>query len=148
MCKAAFRILKKLRNQCILCSCSTLQVFDSNVNKDKLLRLKLGSGKVIKVQLLALSLQLFKSQSFELLQILFRNHTCHFCFIYQEALCDSDSLRLCTIEPSLLLNISVRQELSSLVTKETSCFQELGFYCLCFSGSHLIHSLGLGEPYF
>lgn len=32
---------------------STLQVFDSNVNKDKLLRLKLGSGKVIKVELLA-----------------------------------------------------------------------------------------------
>uniref|UniRef100_A0A8C3JIK3 peptidylprolyl isomerase n=1 Tax=Calidris pygmaea TaxID=425635 RepID=A0A8C3JIK3_9CHAR len=28
------------------------QVFDSNVNKDKLLRLKLGSGKVIKVELL------------------------------------------------------------------------------------------------
>ena len=26
-----------------------LQVFDSNVNKDKLLRMKLGSGKVIKV---------------------------------------------------------------------------------------------------
>lgn len=32
---------------------STLQVFDSNINKDKLLRLKLGSGKVIKVELLA-----------------------------------------------------------------------------------------------
>uniref|UniRef100_A0A8B9CRT0 peptidylprolyl isomerase n=1 Tax=Anser brachyrhynchus TaxID=132585 RepID=A0A8B9CRT0_9AVES len=28
------------------------QVFDSNINKDKLLRLKLGSGKVIKVELL------------------------------------------------------------------------------------------------
>lgn len=55
MCKAAFRILKQLGNPCILCSCPTLQVFDSNVNKDKLLRLKLGSGKVIKVQLLALS---------------------------------------------------------------------------------------------
>lgn len=53
MCKAAFRILKQLENPCILCSCSTLQVFDSNVNKDKLLRLKLGSGKVIKVQLVS-----------------------------------------------------------------------------------------------
>lgn len=46
----------KLENMCILWFCSTLQVFDSNVNKDKLLRLKLGSGKVIKVELLALSL--------------------------------------------------------------------------------------------
>jgi len=56
MCKVAFRILKQWGNPCILCFCSQLQVFDSNLNKDKLLRLKLGSGKVIKVELLALSL--------------------------------------------------------------------------------------------
>lgn len=39
--------------ECLLRSVSfcSLQVFDSNANKDKLLRLKLGSGKVIKVPL-------------------------------------------------------------------------------------------------
>lgn len=56
MCKVVFGILQQLENVCILWFCSTFQVFDSNVNKDKLLRLKLGSGKVIKVELLALSL--------------------------------------------------------------------------------------------
>ncbi|KFP85588.1 FK506-binding protein 15, partial [Acanthisitta chloris] len=40
-------VLKQLGNSCVVFLFS-LQVFDSNVNKDKLLRLKLGSGKVIK----------------------------------------------------------------------------------------------------
>lgn len=54
MCKVVFGILQQLENVCILWFCLTFQVFDSNVNKDKLLRLKLGSGKVIKVEHLAL----------------------------------------------------------------------------------------------
>uniref|UniRef100_A0A452J4R6 peptidylprolyl isomerase n=1 Tax=Gopherus agassizii TaxID=38772 RepID=A0A452J4R6_9SAUR len=46
------------------------QVFDSNINKDKLLRLKLGSGKVIKVDLLAFYLHLLYGRRCNLLQCL------------------------------------------------------------------------------
>lgn len=59
------------------------QVFDSNVNKDKLLRLKLGSGKVIKVEHLAFYFYFLctkVSNLEDLSAVLFAIHVNHNCF--------------------------------------------------------------------
>lgn len=89
-----------------VCS-STLQVFDSNINKDKLLRLKLGSGKVIKVNFWNFII-IKLSQIFELLKILIRVLICSFCFIWQETLMVTRSkccvFLICTGQPGLLLS--------------------------------------------
>lgn len=61
---------------------------------------------------------------------------------------DSDSLKLLHNRAQSPFQYQCWTGVVLLAKKETSSFQELGFYSLCCSGSYLIHCLFLGEPYF